>query len=173
MATRYEYYNTGDTTGGMVNPTAWRAQTFTPRADHTITSVKLKMYRFPDAETLYVEIRATDANGKPTGGVLSSGSIDASTFTTNSAGAWYEISLSAYTLLAGTKYAIVLHTSAGTIGWRLGSNGYPRGTLVLSSDSGETWTVFGAYDQMFEEWGEPAISLPTVTTNAISDIGFD
>ena len=113
----YEYYNTGDTS--MEGPCAqfWRAQTFTPQEDHTITSVKLKISRKNSPGILTVGIRSTDGDGHPTGSDLCSGTIDANTITSDSSSDWYEIGLSGSScgLPAGTKYAILSRLGRGDL----------------------------------------------------------
>jgi hypothetical protein len=76
-ASIYEYYNTGDTSVASIYGDIWDAQTFTPSVAHTITSVKLKLYRIGNGPgTITVGIRATDVDGLPTGSDLCSGTTD-------------------------------------------------------------------------------------------------
>ena len=105
----YEHYDSGDNSLIAVFADRWVAQTFTPSAAHTITSVKLKLYRNGSPGTMHVGIRATNATGQPTGGTLCLGSINGSSLTTDSGGVWYEIDLGGgYPLSASTLYAIVV-----------------------------------------------------------------
>lgn len=112
MSILYEHYNTGDDGQFLISSAdTWIAQTFTPSIAHTITSVKLLLFRGVGATpgTLTVHIKATDVSGHPTGDDLCSGTTDGDTLTTNSAGEWREITLGAGALLgADTKYAIIL-----------------------------------------------------------------
>ena len=78
----YEYYNTGDDSGQSVYGSNWYAQTFTPSIAHTITSVKLLLYRSGSPGTVTVSIRATDGSGHPIGPDLCSGTTDGSTLPT-------------------------------------------------------------------------------------------
>jgi hypothetical protein len=166
----YEYYNTGDDWADDVYSTFWASQTFTPSVAHTITSVKLKLYRQGSPGIMTVSIRATDASGHPTGADLCSGTIDGSAITTDSAGAWYEITLgSGYALSANTKYAIVCRAPNGVnannaVRWRGDSTSptYAGGCREYSNNSGTSWTSHTSEDLMFEEWGtsgEPNISV--------------
>ena len=162
MAVRYEYYNTGDDDARQVYGTLWRAQTFTPDTDHTITSVKLlasKYIFFGTVGTVTVSIRATSGL-KPTGGDLCSGTTDGDTLTTNSAGEWREITLGAgYSLSASTMYAIVVRALDGSafasIRLRVDETSptYTGGTDCYSTNSGSSWTIVFGTDLMFEEWG--------------------
>ncbi|MBA7660486.1 hypothetical protein ES703_68488 [subsurface metagenome] len=178
MADRYEYYNQGDDTFASVNAEVWMGQTFTPATAHKITSVKLKLYRYGSPGQLTVGIRATDGSGHPTGEDLCSGTIDGNGLTTNAAGVWYEITLGAgYNLDADTKYAIVARaldgSSANCVRWRYddGDATFEGGNGEYSNTFGESWGAYPTSDFMFENWGEPLVTAPTVTTQAVSDIG--
>jgi hypothetical protein len=120
--------------------------------------VKLKLYRSGSPGTVTVSIRATSAS-KPTGSDLTSGTINGNTLTTDTAGAWYEIALTLYRLLANTKYAIVVRAESGTSGnalfWRCDGTSptYSGGAVCYSSNSGVTWGNEDANaDMMFEVW---------------------
>lgn len=159
MARRFEHYITDDDNTDFMAGNAWVGQTFTPSIPHTITSVKLKLYRIGSPGTLTVGIRAT-SSGKPTGADLCSGTIDGNGLTTDTAGAWYEITFGAGTSLSvGTMYAIVGRALDGTIStdevrWRVDrtSSTYSGGTEVYSTNGGSIWYI-DTYDNMFEEWG--------------------
>ena len=163
MATLYEYYNTNNDQSGDIYGVLWKAQTFTPATAHTITSVKLKLYRVGSPGTITVGIRAT-SSGKPTGNDLCSGTYDGNSITTNIAGAWYEITFGAgYNLSAGTVYAIVVRATSANgstsyVEWRMdgSSSTYSGGQYYSSGDSGSTWDGTSSYDFMFEDWGNPS-----------------
>lgn len=157
---KYEYYDTGDDGVYSCYSSGWRAQTFTPSIAHTIKSVKLKLHRSSTAYTLTVGIYAT-SSGLPTGSALCSGTLAGSSVTTDSAGAWYEITLgSGASLAAGTKYAIVISYSSGSINWVMNihadtsSPTYSGGNVCYSSNSGDSWSAITAYDFQFEDWGD-------------------
>lgn len=163
--TLHEYYNVGEESDFHIYGTRWVAQTFTvgtvgPNENHIITSVKVKIYR-PGPVTpgdLHADIYAADGAGKPTGPILSHGTMDGNTIVQFPPGLWYEISMSAYTLQAGTQYALVLKVptgdSANRITWRFDSEGtYAGGTIVFSGDAGGSWTICALWDAMFEIWG--------------------
>lgn len=61
--------------------TLWMAQTFTATSTHTITSVRLKLYREGTPGDITLSIRATDSNGLPSGPDLASGSLDGNLIT--------------------------------------------------------------------------------------------
>lgn len=172
MSTLYEYYNTGDDASSGVYGATWKAQTFTPSIAHKITSVKLKFYRTGSPGTLTVGIRATDGSGHPTGEDLCSGTIDGNSLTTDTAGAWYEITLGAgYNLAASTKYAIVARAPSGDINNRARwlydstSSTYTGGNIESSTNSGSSWTSSTGYDFMFEDWGEGGAVTPKTSSD--------
>ena len=173
MSTLCEYYNTGDDGTGFIYGAIWKAQTFTPATAHKITSVKLKLYRHNLPGTVTVSIRATDADGKPTGSDLCSGTTDGDTLPTGSPYEWREITLgSGYNLSANTRYAIVVRAPSADgsnyLRWRWDGSSptYAGGSSGYSSDSGSTWTLDTAYDLMFEDWGEPS-----ATPKDVADTG--
>ena len=175
MATKYENYITGDDGFYGVWGVGWYAQTFTPQTSHTVTSVKLEIYRVGSPGEIIVSIRATTAD-VPSGDDLCSGATDGDTLTTDTGGEWREITLGAGTALtASTKYAIVVRCLGGDgstkyIPWRVdtSSGAYTRGNFCNSSTSGVIWAETDGYDFMFEEWGGSGI--PVVTTQAVDNI---
>lgn len=161
MATKFEYYNTGEDFSFEVQTTVWDAQTFTPSASHTITSVKLLVGRLgASLGTVIVSIRAVDGSGHPTGGDLCSGTTDGDTIVADPATEWREITFSTgHALAAGTVYSIVVRAPDATLGsilyWWADSSSpsYAGGNLEDSVDSGVNWDTYTAYDLMFEDWG--------------------
>jgi len=136
----------------------WRSQSFTPQSSHIITSVKIKLCRVGSPGTGTISIKATDANGKPTGADLCSASIDGNSLPTDPTLLGFSLGAGA-NLSAGTKYAIVWRFPSGN------SSNYARtrhmypgtyagGTAVESSDSGATWSVVTDWDFVFQDWGE-------------------
>ena len=163
MPQRYEYYDVGDASNASLFGKNWGAQNFTVVAPkHTVTSVKLKLWRSGSPGTVTVSIRATDENGHPTGGDLTSGTTDGNTLPTGSPYEWREIALTEYTLSVGTKYAIVCRAPDGNgvnyIVWRYDASDpeYAGGNYEFSSDSGASWSSNLSADFMFEVWGNPA-----------------
>lgn len=160
MADKFQYYDTGDDAEGFIYPSRWGAQTFTPEANHTITSIKIKMFRLGNPGQLTFEIRET-SGGEPTDVVLCSGTYDGNSITDTSPGQNYEITLGAgASLETDVMYAIVAYGGVDNVNqfkWRMDATdpGYTRGSYVWSNDGGLTWEV-QAYDFIFEEWGEAA-----------------
>jgi hypothetical protein len=169
----YEYYNTGDDNHCWLYGNFWVAQTFTPSIAHTITSVKLKLFRNGTPGTVTVSIRAT-SGGQPTGSDLCFGTTNGNTLTTSAPGEWREITLgSGYGLSAGTTYAIVVRATGGDssnyVWWRVDSSSptYGGGMYLFSTDSSSSW-IFGAnYDLMFEEWGKATVGWETYSINKV------
>ena len=157
---RYEYYNEGDTSAGQYYGVNWTGQTFKPDSTFTILYVKLKLARVGSPGTITVSIRATSA-GLPTGADLISGTTDGDTLTTNAAGEWRTITLfPGTTLTADTTYAIVVRALDGDIStnymwWRADNTSptYTNGSVVSSSNAGDTWGSTTGTDFMFETWG--------------------
>jgi len=164
MATRYEYYTTGDTDAWLVFGVRLEAQTFTPSIAHKITSVKLKLYRIGLPGTLTVSIRATNGSGHPTGADLCSGTTNGNTLPHGVPAEWREITLGAgYNLSAGIKYAIVATAPSGNLSncayWRgdYTNPTYWKGCRE-NKYGAEDWISYTDIDLMFEEWGEAIVT---------------
>lgn len=171
MATKYEYYITGDNIfGTTVNGNYILAQSFTPSTTHRITKVVLKLFREGTIGLVNVAIQGDDSN-KPDGSFIATGTIDGTTLTTNTSGTWYSINFSLNpTLTATTKYWIIL-SCASTDGdnnanWRVDTNtaAYAGGNYSASTDSGSSWAAQSGYDLMFEEWGRVSTGFETDKT---------
>lgn len=164
--TLYEYWNTADDADVDIYGNNWFGQTFTTGATvpHTVTQVRVRLFRVGSPGTLTAQIHRTSA-GVPTGQHIGEGDIDADTFTTGTAGAWYTVTLDEETALeSSTMYAVVLGArdggAADYVSWRYdNANGYASGTEVTSTDGGITWSTVGANDMMFEVWGNPALRI--------------
>jgi hypothetical protein len=157
-SSRYEFYNSGDDVSRPVQGDTWRGQTFTVDSNHSVTSVKLKMYRQGNPGTVTVSIQPVDKNDHPADVDLTSCSVAGNSLPTT-ASSWCEIILAQpYTLVGGASYAIVLKAPSGDSGnrvlWRANSaGGYAGGSMEQKVD-GNNWVRF-AMDCMFEVWGEP------------------
>jgi len=161
MAILYEHYNEGNDDYANFYDGYWLTQTFTPAKAHKIMSVKLLLYRTNSPGTLTASIRATDVDGKPTGGDLCSGTTDANTLPTSPSSEWREITLgNGYNLSSTTKYAIVVRVPSGTaynrVFWPLDGSTptYAGGSYGISYDDGSSWELEALDDMMFEEWGK-------------------
>jgi len=161
MTQLYEYYNISDPALAACHDDFWQSETFTPREAHTVTELKLRMYRLGSPGTLTVSIKATDVDGKPTGADLADGTTDGDTLPLLYAGEERVITLGAGAALsASTKYAIVVRALTGDndnyVRWRHSATKvYPRGSHWFSSDAAVTWEEDTTRDMMFEEYGTP------------------
>lgn len=170
----YEYCATGDTTGegGKFYGTKWRAQTFTignvgTAEAHKIRRVSLKWYRVGSPGKVIISIRKA-SGGLPVGSDLTSGTMDGNSLIADTAGKWYEIQFTPYSLTP-TQYAIVVRAPDGNvtnyIKWRYNaSNAYKGGSYCESSDSGTHWSKgdedAGNFDFMFREYGYVELEFP-------------
>jgi hypothetical protein len=176
-STKYESYTTGNNFDQLNASATWLAQTFTPTVKHTITSVKLLIYRFNYPGTISVGIEGT-SSGNPSGVDLCSGITDGNTLPTSSPYEWRVITLGAgAVLLPNTKYAIVIHgvsaDGSNCLRWRMNTTNSPPyngGSYDYSSDSGVHWYPTITFNFEFEEWGEPYIAPPSITTGATTNI---
>lgn len=163
----YEYYNTGDDFEDFGYGDGWLAQTFTVGGTgHTITSVKLKLYRYGSPGIVMVSIRATDVEGKPTGADLTSGTTNGNTLPTGAPYEWRGIALTEIELSPNTKYAIVCKPAPNGNGsnlvyWREHFYGLYVDGRALSNDwKPGYWRLLGPVDFMFEVWGNPLAPPP-------------
>jgi hypothetical protein len=152
----------------------WRSQTFTPQSSHKISSLKFKLCRVGSPGTGTVSIKATDANGKPTGADLCSASIDGNSLPTDPTLLGFSLGAGA-NLNADTKYAIVWRFPSGDASnyartRHMYPGTYTGGTAVTSSDGGATWEVVSDWDFVFQDWGEPLMQTvyPDSTVQPIS-----
>ncbi len=160
--TLFEFYHHSATASGSINGTGWFSQSLTPSITHQVTSVTIKAYREGSPGTVTLSIRAADGSELPTGADLASGTTDADTLTTSSAGEEREIFFTAAVeLIAGTQYNIVARAPTGdgdnTFLWLLKNGGatYGAGLAGRSTDSGASWTAqfLFEHDFWFEEYG--------------------
>jgi hypothetical protein len=154
-----EYYNTGDDNQNQLYYSSCRlAQTFTVGdSEHTLTSIRLKLWRQGDIGSPEFRITNTDAEGKPSSFLRSVQlSLD---ITTDQSGAWYTIPITEIKLSANVKYAIVIIDTACSgsnyLCWRVDASSptYGGGSYAVSADGGSTWTLNTNYDCMFEVYG--------------------
>jgi len=167
---KFEAYEEGHNTEGLIYALTWWGQTFTPLVAHTINRVDLKLRkRGTPTGTCYIEIYATDGNGHPTGSPLTSVEFAPNVLLTDTL-TWHSFTLPDYELLEGVKYVPILHKPGGNVShcvaWALDTTTatYPRGNAELTQTGGSPWTSYPNYDFMFAEWGyipgpEPVIGL--------------
>ena len=162
---KQEWYDVGDDSSNIFWTSEWAAQTFTPRNAINITAISIKVFRTGSPGTLYVSIVKTDALGLPTSAEVSSGTIDANTFSSSSPGTWKNITMTEATLSKDKIYAIVLHIGGGVadwVAWRCdrSSASYPRGLYAESGDAGISWISYSDSDFMFIVYGYVVVPPP-------------
>ena len=160
---KYEEYSDDDDAAVELYGNTWGAQTFTTGTTaHTVSSIRLQLYREGTPSTVTVSIRETDT-GDPSGTDLTSGTLDGDDFTDGTGGVWYSFNLVNYSLEASTMYAIAVRAIAGdaanSVHWRsdASAGAEANGQEETSANGGITWTGDADDDFMFEVWGEPVI----------------
>jgi hypothetical protein len=163
----------------------WRGQNWTPSENYTMSYIAIHLYKQGSPPNdMKLDIRLTDVDGKPTGAILSTGSISAAAVTTTPE--WYIINMSDLALTGGVKYNFMTNTVAGDASNRYiierdETEIYAGGELVTSNDTGSTWTL---YDNIFiyfkmisndtftvdRGYRIAAAVTPTVTTQAASSV---
>ncbi len=190
----HEYQTTDSGSyGSQMQGNNWAGFTITALLSQFVKSVKVKLVQNFSGiytGTFTISMRAVDGAGKPTGADLWSQTIPTSLI---GAAADFEFGLGSaeFMLAAGEKRAFVCRISGGdathNIGLRYGSNTYPRGALVTSSDGGVNWSVSGsdAYFYVYSTSGVltyPATNIRPTTAIAngsildatnVDQIGFE
>jgi hypothetical protein len=164
---RWEYLNT-TADGAQGLGTQSIGQTFlVGGTSHTVTSIKLLLYRIGEPGTITLYLKAT-SSGLPTGGVLSSGTLDGDEFTDDTGGEWETFNMSLVTLSASTLYCIYIVGSgdgSNKAMWQAdgSSPSYSDGNEIYSAVPAVTWAAYTPSDQMFEIWGNYLIQSQTST----------
>lgn len=180
MSQKYESYEIKDSYLEPFYDLNQTGQTFTPQQAHTITSIKLLLSKVGTPPTCYFDIKAVDANHKPTGSPLCSGSMAGADIvgTSWATAAWEEITLGdGAPLDADIEYFIVARCPDGDASnraniVRTNTDKYPRGLFGVSGDGGSTWLLYEKVVN-FQEWGEPPPVAPTVQTQDADNITHD
>jgi hypothetical protein len=158
----YENFDTITQSGANVYGVNWAAEVFAVGAtSHTVTSIRINIGVQGAPGTSNVSIRAT-SGGLPTGNDLTSATF-------SPAAGWNNISVTEYTLLASTSYAIVVRAPSGSSFNKVTWNGHTAGedgSAKSSTDSGATWAVITFTKFSYEIWGNSVGGTypPTYTT---------
>jgi len=166
----WENNNVATTGSSPIYGNIWVGQTFTTGADtHTLNEVDLKLKDYGTPVNLIVDIRAVNTNHKPTGSVLTTGTI---TTYTGFDGYWYPVYMAPINLAANTEYAIVCYAlgAGGSITNYISldyATGYANGGMLISSSSGVSWSWDANTDINFFIFG---LSSPQVLSLTIFDM---
>ena len=171
-----EYYNGP----GNENIPIWsnqRAQTFTvgttgASSDQTVENISVLIYRLGTIPgTLQFNITETNSSGYPNSTIVGTGAIDVSALTTDTAGAWTNVTLdSSFTAYNTKTYGIVLNLtgsrdSSNHIKWKANSTGNYSGGSIFTGGV----VVFPPternllYDYAFRVWGDISAAVDIVT----------
>jgi len=135
----------------------WMGQTFTPDSDLELDKIQTYIYHQGAGGDVTFHIRATDAEGLPTGEDLVSKVVSGWDIPTSIQ--WFTTTLPAINLTAGKQYALLISYSVDNytlrIKWGADRTAptYTKGTAVTSSNSGSTWTIQADRDALFRTYG--------------------
>lgn len=136
----------------------WACQTFRLNLDagdyHSVKIDRIRLYldkTNSPSGNFYVEIFATDGDGKPTGSALATANILASYISTTAS--WIDFEFD-YSFSLNTTYAIVCRCPGGDssnhIDWsRAETNVYADGKFGISGDGGSSWSLDDNKDGSF------------------------
>ena len=165
-------YITGEDSNTAFYNATWIAQTFTVGTTAIdLSSLKLYLKRTGTPGAITVSIRAVDGNSKPTGSDLSTSTFTVNDLITDGTTSWMSFHMSAYTLVASTKYAIVVRAGGGDSSNKFDARTVTTGTYsggneLSSSDSGSIWTA-NSTDILFDIYGDTdAIAMVDILTQS-------
>lgn len=171
-------YNPGGTGATLTSAAGFEktlCQVFTASEGYKITKVGLRMQSGGAVLTSSaVELRTTAA-GVPTATILTFENFNGNAVTTAPEGEWVYVDLpGSVEIVAGTQYAIVLHTQSAAQFSALylrgvTSNQYPGGSYSYSGADGPPFTST-PWDAFFEVYGEPIVIPPTIDTFQIGSL---
>lgn len=137
---------------------SWHAQSFTPDANHDLTTVRLLLNKEGSPGIMTVSIRAHSVD-KPTGSDLQlAGTRDLDVLDIATTQKWIDFDLTAVAVTAATKFWIIVRTAGVDTDndgqWRadITSPTYSGGGSSVSADSGVTWSAEDtSVDKLFKE----------------------
>ena len=162
--TLFENYTEGENNNADVYSTYYSGQQFTTTSAHSITSIKARLTRNSATPgTITVGIYTVDGDGYPDT-LLCSGTTDGNTLPEYETVELREITLGeGADLENATQYVIVIYGASTYVYWKMRTDGeYTGGNMVVSTDSGSSWSDYAARDAMFEVYG--IASGPTAYT---------
>ncbi len=173
--TLQDNYETGDTAGLAFRDTDWLGQHITTGSAYTITRIGMKLYRVAGTTgTITAGVRTSPFDG---GTDIATGTVAASTLTTDTNGDWVYFDLGAGAALSNnTSYMLWVHWdthTANQLFWRVNftTASYSGGEKWSSNNSGTTWTATASQDLMFRTYSGSASSYVEIsaTGGATSD----
>ena len=140
------------------------AQTFTAGTSGQLDKVSLSLesHSIFTNVTGWLEIRAVDATGQPTGGTLWPTTLTPIVFAYALGNPYHDFTISpAFPITSGTKYAIVWTTKIGAAyWWGTNNDSYAAGQQWLACQ-GCAWTSVASKDFAFQTWvGTAAANQP-------------
>lgn len=166
MATLKENYSDSfDNTGTNIGGAIWCSQTFLAESNYSLEYVQLKLYKnaSPGLLTCYIENTTAD---KPNGDILGTATMDGDGLLA-SPGQYETLTFSTPVIItSGATYAIVIRSADDAVGWRYDSTSpaYSGGSMVRSTNSGSTWTIFTSNDLVFKNYGTAAATFEVTST---------
>lgn len=167
------YTGTSDTDSTTYGTAYIRGATFTTGSAYTLSTVDVYMRRLGTPGTCTLFLKATDVNQKPTGSVLTSGTLSSASIGTSDA--WVNFDVTNIDLTTSTQYYIGVYAASGDgsgnyYAFRSDNGGtYSGGAVTNSSDSGSTWTIYSTYKGLFKTY-EVSLSAPSITTSSASSV---
>jgi len=166
--TLYENYTINEDNATAIYGNNWLARGFSTGTAHTVSNISLLLYRTGSPGTVTVSVRLRDSNGHPVGSDLTAGTINGSTFTTDTNGTWYTIEMTPEYSLNGA-YTIVVRAVAGDAGnstsWRYDEEWHCGGgchAYKSSTDGGSTWA--SEYRSLlYKVYGNPEVQIGNVS----------
>jgi hypothetical protein len=164
----YECWHTAgyDAYATMDSPLERFCQAFTPDEDCYLSDVQIMLYQSSLTGKVWVEIYLADASGLPTGGILTSASMDAAYLDTSDPGDWAmfgdqggpdsQWSVANLALTSGTTYVMAVWADSAATGesltWHFQSGAGPAGEEAgYSTNGGTTWAASASH-AMFVVW---------------------
>jgi hypothetical protein len=161
----------------LINATTdYAAQTFTAASGYALSNIELELYRGAgdDPGTLTVELQDVDGGGDPGGTVYSSGTAALGSIPTSGNDAVDTptvVSMSSYTVVNATQYAIVIKASAAstsdTVSWNVDTaDNFAGGARNFSTNSGSTWNGPFTGDACFAVYSTGYVDATATVTGA-------
>lgn len=180
-STLKDSYDVGTPDGGNTTGEQYYSGiVFTAGSSYTLNEISIRAYRTNTGHTIDIDLTSVVDNKPDMTSVLSSGTIDGTTLTTDSAGDWYLSTLSSgVSISASTQYAIVVSCDTCNLGSdeyitvQLNDDSSGSNVAWQSSNSGSTWTAKGTNaNYYFKTWESESSPSPSPSSTATSTDTF-